>query len=128
MIVGSIMMIFPWYEKSTNSIMNSYAVEYEVFLSELRTELNSAVDVGTRNKNVLEIKADNLTAEEGKFEIEYIMSSGRVVKRYGKIGGIDIKLTRIKNVEYTVEKEKITMTTNFNNHTEKVRDIVFPKK
>lgn len=128
MIVGSVMMVFPWYEKSANSIMNSYAAEYEVFLSELRTELNNAVSVSTRYKSTLEITADHQSAGEDRFEIEYMLSSGRIVKKYGKLGGIDIKLTRIKKVEYKVEGEKITMTTNFNNHTERERDIIFPKR
>lgn len=128
MIVGSVIMVFPWYEKSANSIMNSYAAEYEVFLSELRTELNNAVSVSTRYKSTLEITTDHQSTPNDKLDIEYMISSGRIVKKYSNLGGVDIKLTRIKKVEYIVENEKITMTTRFNNHTEKVRDIVFPKR
>lgn len=127
MIVGSIIMVFPWYEKSANSIMNSYAAEYEVFLSELRSDLINSSKVSERYKSTLDIVSDYSNEGGGNIKIEYFMSSGRILKRYSDLGGSDIKLTRIKKVEYKIENEKIIMTTNFNNRTEKVREIVYPQ-
>lgn len=127
MIFSSLLLFFPWYEKSANSIMNTYSVEYEVFLSELRAELMDVVQVKALNSSTLELKKQDFENETNHTYSEYRYLSRRIVKTFVIAGGVDIKLTRLKGVQYKVKNNQIEMETDFANHTKKVRIIVYPK-
>lgn len=129
MIVGSLILIFPWYEKSANSIMNTYAVENEVFLSEMRSELMDVTEVTVLNENRLILLKESVQLDEKLYVVEYVFQRKRIIKTYPLLGGLDIKLTRISKVKFKILNEhQISIETQFDNHQKKERLLVHTAK
>lgn len=130
MVISSITLIFPWYDRTTESILNTYSAEQEVFLSELRDELMDVKEVAITNEHSLIMQKNNeLSSELHLYYVEYLFQRKRIIKTYPYIGGFDIKLTRVSNMTYKIMNDhRLLIETEFDNHSKKERVLVYTTK
>ncbi|MBQ0137708.1 MAG: ComGF family competence protein [Kurthia sp.] len=125
-IISSILLIFPWYEKTENSILATYSMEFEVFLSELKVDLMDASSVKVLSPSEMQIlKIANEENPENHYYINYRFGNKTVKKTRATNQGTNIKLTRVKAFEFKQIGDEIVVSVTFTNKLRKERSIVF---
>lgn len=123
-IMTTILLIFPWYEKTEESILATNGIEFEVFLSELRVDLLNATNVRVVGNTEFEIQREIAGDPEHFIFVNY-QCNNKMIKKSYVTKGVDIKLTRVKNCEFVINDNKLTIVVYFINKLRKESSLVF---
>lgn len=124
-IISSLILIFPWYEKTDKVILATSSMEFEVFLSELRNDLMDASAVTVIGSAEIQIKKKSLNDLERFYYIHYQYGNKRIKKTNISQRGTDIKLTHVKRCEFNIVDNKLVIEIQFTNNLRKERALVF---
>lgn len=120
--------IFPWYEKTKALIFAKDKIQLEVFLDELRQDLQNTQIVKPTGlySNILELHYQDQQNEEKGFIYEYRYANQRIFRTTQSYGGNDIRLTEVKRVVFSYEKPILTVKIDFKYSGSEVRQLVAP--
>lgn len=123
-IMTTILLIFPWYEKTEETILATHSIEFEVFLSELSEDLVDAVEIKPLGNTEFKIKR-KIVGDSNHFTFIHYQFSNQTIKKNHGINGVDIKLTRVKKLDFSLADNQFTLNVQFMNNLRKERSIVF---
>lgn len=128
LIIGTLPLIFPWYIKTSETILATNSAEYEVFLSELRKDISDAYFVRTPSRTSIEILKHNPDSETHLYMTNYQMINNQKISKSYYGVGTNIKLTRVRRCDFRVEDNFLVVDITFNTNIRKVTRLAYPKE
>lgn len=129
MIALTIPLLLPWYEKTKEMIIGTNAAEFEVFMMELRSDLQKSTAVRIVSKQEVEMTEPNPLDPTKVLVSSYLFTNKRIIKTYSYTGGTDIKLTNVHQVSFQLKDGQLTINCQMGSDSIRRRSFVLsPEK